>query len=345
MKNISLVNFHIYFSVFLYVISLIFPACYLGESRQPQASTELLVAGALGIFVGAFSWYANPLFWIALYYSNKPRSIIISIFALLLALSFVFYKRVMYIDIDFQKDITSLGWGYFFWLFSMSIFLIGQIFRFSGAPSFLIPISTLIPIILGGKIIYGYYYEKADSQYRTQLERDRIYDLECEDSGTKIFGSAQGIKSIYLKGSTEEYRKYFLVWKRKSGGLSINSYANSGYIMFGEEYNYHQKHSNPEMNTPYTRYLSQRTSYVNEITSDASIVIEKNIYPPSVHLVVGKVIIEDRRNNKILATSKYVYDEYGYRLCGETSNNEFSISKLAIETLGLKRQFSSIYNK
>jgi hypothetical protein len=347
MKRISLTDIHVYLTVVIYLASLFFPACYLGESREPQSSVELLVSGPFGIFVGAFAWYANLFLWIALAKAQKSISILFSSIALVLAISFFFYKRIMYIDLDFQKDITSIGWGYFLWVLSISIFLVGQFFRFCKAPKIFIPISALIPTLFFGNLFYDYYYINEGSQYQLQQERNRIYDVECREAVTKIYSLGEDIKSVYLKGNAGEYISKYNRWERQSGWLSISALVNSGYLQYGEEYNYNQTDRVAERNTQYTRYSSYSNSreYVNELTSDASITVEEINYPNRVNLKVGIITIEDRRNNKILAKSKYVFDEYGYRFCGETSKGKFSIDDLAMKTLQLKRQYSSIYDK
>ncbi|MES2673846.1 MAG: hypothetical protein V4660_06370 [Pseudomonadota bacterium] len=351
MKRISIVNFHIYLAGILYLASLAFPACYLGEERQAQDSAELLICGPFGILVGAFAWYANPFFWFAVVKNKKFISIMLSAFSLFLALSFISYKRVMYVNFDFQKEITFFGWGYFLWVLAISVFLVGQVFKFLDAPAVLIPISTCIPILCIGYIIYGYYYTNADSQYYVQQERNRIYELECRDAGAKIYDVGHDIKSVYFKGHAGEYSRRFLSWEKQSSGFYINAYVNSGYLLFGEEYNYSRNDSKTETNTLYTRYSSQKNSnkngdeYVNEITSDVSIVIEDTTYPKRVNLKVSTIVIEDRRSNRILAKAKYVFDDYGQRLCGETSNGKFSVQELVKKTLALKRQYPSIYDK
>jgi hypothetical protein len=350
MKNFSLNKIHIYLSIGLYVASLIFPACYVGESRDAQSSLELLMVGPFGLIVGVFAWYANPLFWFALYKHKDTVSMVAAFFALLLALSFLSYKRVMYIDMDFQKEITSLGWGYFLWLLSISIFLIGQIFVFCGAPKYLVPISTMFPITVIGYFIYIHYYKVEDSQYSVQKERDRIYRLECVSAGTKIYEIVDNVRSVYISGGVSEYERHLNLWKIKSNGFFLNGYVNSGFLLFYEQENFYRKNADEKRNTPFERYSSSYNSYKNgkeyidEITSDASVIIKNIEYPGIYEMKVGQITIKDRRTDKILAESKYVYDVHGKRLCGETSKGVYSLHDLVKRVMSLKKQFPSIYD-
>lgn len=292
---------------------------------------------------GVFSWYANPLYWMALGQHNRARTIMFCVFALLFAMSFIFDKRVAPPDLDFQEDVTALGWGYFLWVLSIAVLLFGQAVRFSGVPPFLIPISIIIPIYVGYNWIYNYYYIGKESQYLIQSERNRIYDLECKDADTEVFSSADNVESIYLDDFVQEYQRSFFWWKKASGGFSIPAYVNSGYLVFGEEDNYTNNDKNPERNTPYVRYSSKKYNHVNEIKSDIAIYVERKSYSKKINLIVESVTVEDLRKGEVLVTSKYVYDEHSRRLCGATGWGEYSLEKVIVKALGLRRQYPSIY--
>ncbi|MFQ3297850.1 MAG: hypothetical protein ACI921_001843 [Polaribacter sp.] len=87
--------------------------------------------GWIGVFmlhIPAFTWLANPLLlgsWI--FFRKKPKaSFILSIVAFILMLSFLLVDEIISNEAGTKSKVVFYGLGYWFWLFSSFIMLIGN---------------------------------------------------------------------------------------------------------------------------------------------------------------------------------------------------------------------------
>ncbi|WP_296406084.1 hypothetical protein [Psychrobacter sp.] len=93
-----------------------------------------LVFGIFGIFIGGnetLTWYANPLLFLAWLFLliRKPKlSLILSIVSTLVALSFLTFDEIVINEAGHQAPITKYALGYWLWIGSHTIMVIGNVF-------------------------------------------------------------------------------------------------------------------------------------------------------------------------------------------------------------------------
>jgi len=131
--SVKINNVHVPISVLCYLACLTLPAYYIGAQFEPQMAYAALMIGWLGPLDGHFSWYANPLFLLALIFVNRPqRSSTLGFIAFALAVSFLFHKNIIVSEAPTYEVIISYGWGYGLWVTSLAVFSIGQLLRAQG---------------------------------------------------------------------------------------------------------------------------------------------------------------------------------------------------------------------
>ena len=124
-------------SLSIYLISLTQKALtYQGlDGLLTYPSIAVVISGALAILGGGLAewlvWLANPLYFLSLLFVNSPKnSKFLSMIALLLSISFSLWNEVLVSENGRQARIISLEPGYFLWVASICIFVIGQNFFF-----------------------------------------------------------------------------------------------------------------------------------------------------------------------------------------------------------------------
>lgn len=122
-------------SILLYIACLFFSGFYIRTAQQPYggASLYLLAMGWLGILGGHFSWFANPLYFIAIGIRRKRNglSLVLSIFSLLLALSFLIHNRIITDEGGGTGAITAYGFGYYLWVISILLLVFSNLNTFT----------------------------------------------------------------------------------------------------------------------------------------------------------------------------------------------------------------------
>jgi hypothetical protein len=131
MKNKSQKLF-LFLSIGLYLISLTQKSyCTVGGTCEYFSGLLNLIFGWFGVFtlhIPAFPWLANPLLlgsWI--FFRKKPKaSFILSGIAFILMLSFLLVDEIIVNDGSTTSKVNFYGLGYWLWLFSSFIMLIGN---------------------------------------------------------------------------------------------------------------------------------------------------------------------------------------------------------------------------
>ncbi len=94
-------------------------------------SIEILIIGFFGLITGGacITWLANPLLLIAwIYLKKRPKqSIIFSGLAFIFSISFLFFDKILANEAGHYLEITQYRLGYWLWLFSSLIMLIGNL--------------------------------------------------------------------------------------------------------------------------------------------------------------------------------------------------------------------------
>ena len=131
-------RFVLYFSIGLFVLSLVLP-CFRTENDGNDASEGFLalLIGFFGPFScpAWFSWTANPILLISWTSFNKrPRkSLILSFFASIVCLSFLAFDSIKMGDTDRYSRIISHEYGYWVWTASAFVLFIGNLIRYIDA--------------------------------------------------------------------------------------------------------------------------------------------------------------------------------------------------------------------
>ncbi|MCO4292745.1 hypothetical protein NF867_07715 [Solitalea sp. MAHUQ-68] len=116
--------------LFMYALT---QKCYCTTASCAD-SFAVLLSGTLGwVFGGAtLTWFANPLLILSWFTINKkPKlSLICSLLAVLISLSFLLFKRIISDEAGNYKEIISYRLGYWLWVASSSIMFIGNALSF-----------------------------------------------------------------------------------------------------------------------------------------------------------------------------------------------------------------------
>lgn len=106
-------------SLLAWAASLVFVALVTRDGTV--FGLQLLLGGAFGPLVGDFAWYANPAYFLALYWTlgYKPRlSRVAASIALALALLPLIFQRI-WLNEGYPSPISSYGPGFQLWLGSI----------------------------------------------------------------------------------------------------------------------------------------------------------------------------------------------------------------------------------
>lgn len=106
-------------SLLAWAASLVFVALVTRDGTV--FGLQLFLGGAFGPMVGDFAWYANPAYFLALYWTlmYKPRlSRVAASIALALALLPLIFQRI-WLHEGYPSPISSYGPGFLLWLGSI----------------------------------------------------------------------------------------------------------------------------------------------------------------------------------------------------------------------------------
>jgi hypothetical protein len=121
-------------SVLALLASFTQPAFYI-EGPHPDAwapSLLLFLTGWTGILGGSYEsliWYANPMYLAAIFcfIKGSKKAIFFSVAAVLVGLSFSLLPSILSDESGKRSKITSLEAGYWLWIISFALLLVGII--------------------------------------------------------------------------------------------------------------------------------------------------------------------------------------------------------------------------
>jgi hypothetical protein len=120
-------------SILVYIISLTQKSyCTSGNTCEYFSGLLNLIFGWIGVFkfhLPTFPWIANLILLISwkTFYNNTKISFILSISAFLFMLSFLFVDEIIVHDGRTKSKVIFYGIGYWMWLLSSFIMLIGNL--------------------------------------------------------------------------------------------------------------------------------------------------------------------------------------------------------------------------
>ncbi len=333
---------HLALSFLCFAVCLALPAYYLGDAFAPQGSASLLLTGWLGPFDGHFSWYANPLYVLALVFYRRPRaSGTLALLALVLAASFLLHARIAVSEAPTYQSIVAYGWGYALWLTAMATLAVGQYLRARGTDSRRITMATLA---CGGVVLAAYlaYYTLGEhALFGTGQERNRVFAQYCAGAGERIYKKADDVKSIFFDPDWEQRvtaRSHLNTESSYASGAGVIGLAhlNQGQLAFYETRDRHDP----------ARYLRFKLGdfqgqTVDRLESEYAVVTDTPAIPPRLKLIGGTVTIKDLRDSSVLATATFFLDKETGQFCGN-SRGAFSTSAFVTEVLGMKKKYPSI---
>lgn len=338
----SLDHPHLALSVACFAASLALPAYYLGDAFQPQGSASLLFTGWLGPFDGHFSWYANPLYVLALILHRRPRaSSLLALLALALAGSFLLHNRIAVSEAPTYQSIVAYGWGYALWLTAFGTLALGQWLRAQGAQS---RRTTMATLACGGAFVAGYaaYYALgAHALFGADQERDRVLAQHCATAGEHIYQEADDVKGIFFDPDWEQRvaaRSHINTGTSYASGSGVIGlgHLNQGQLAFYETRDRHDP----------ARYLRFKLGdfqgvKVDRLESDYAVITDTPQIGARLQLIGGTVTIKDLRDSSVLASATFFLDKQTGKFCGN-SRGAFSTSDFVTQALGLKKKYPSI---
>lgn len=124
LKSLSLAAY--FLAAVLFLLSLFIPA-FITQS-QDIYGYWVLALGWLGFITFQFAWYALPLAIIAIRLSGKkPQfSLLLSVFAILVASEAFLFKKVPFANSD---EVIDIGLGFYLWYTSFILVAAGNLFR------------------------------------------------------------------------------------------------------------------------------------------------------------------------------------------------------------------------
>lgn len=333
---------HLALSIICFAVGLALPAYYLGDAFEPQGSAPLLLTGWLGPFDGHFSWYANPLYVLALVFYRRPRaSSVLAGLALALAASLLLHQRIAVSEAPTYQTIVAYGWGYALWLTAMATLAVGQWMRARGADGRRIITATLA---CGGVLLAAYlaYYTLGEhALYGAGEERNRVFAQYCASAGEQIYKKTDDVKGLFFDPDWEQRvtaRAHLNTGSSYASGSGVIGLAhlNQGQLAFYETRDRHDP----------ARYLRFKPGEfqgqkVDRLESEYAVITDTPAIPPRLNLIGGTVTIKDLRDSSVLATATFFLDKQTGQFCGN-SRGAFSTSAFVTEVLGLKKKYASM---
>ena len=342
MPRIEIKYAHIWLGIALYASCLFFTAYYLREIREPQAASAALAIGWLGILDGHFSWYANPLFIIAIIINRKhpTLSLLLGVLALLLVLSFLNHKRIVVSEAPTYANITAYGIGYFLWALSIAVFLTGQFIAATQCFSSVgkIIFSYLFVVLFSTTAYASYYFIGKESLYNIFRDRELNFNRLCKTTESFIKRKPTDITGVYIDSvRSGNYRPV------KNNTFSQYDYGQISYLRY-YQFEETKPYSSKETNLPYIRRYSNEPNKripVSELQANYEIVgIETTADLPKYLDIFGQeVIVKSRVTNEVIAKSTYVVNEIDKKICAPEleSDGTYSVTLFLFRALGLNQ--------
>lgn len=120
-------------SVLLFAISLSQKTYCIDENcGENWSGFAILFSGIFGVLSGGacFAWFANPLIFISwITFKKNKTSLIFSIIALIVGISFLFFDEIIKDEAMNYGKITGYNLGFYLWNFSFLAMVVANVIR------------------------------------------------------------------------------------------------------------------------------------------------------------------------------------------------------------------------
>lgn len=337
----------------LFAPSLLFPAFYVGETREPYPAIYLLLIGwLLGssrlYFAWFLAWSANAFLVAALVKYNKPKiSVVSAVVALVFALSFLGYDEILGSEAPPYPRIEAYGWGYFLWVASIGYLCVVEYSRFAQKSSRFSFAASTVWLVASLSVFSLYYFFGEKSQFAIEAKRNSVFDEKCKIAGETIFRHAEDAKGVFFDPDWETRFKKVNPWEKVDmrdwyndgvGSLGL-PLLNGRYLLFYETRNDRSKQADSP-NAPFRRFVQgdHRGREVSRLESAYAVVTKSFDIPRSLNTYGAEVTIRDLRDDSVLARTAYIFDQANGRFCGHARQGHYSTTRFIFDTLNLSRK-------
>ncbi|WP_346836600.1 hypothetical protein [Microbulbifer sp. SAOS-129_SWC] len=331
-------NSHRYLSVALFLFCFLFIPFYTSETYKAQSSTNLLLLGWLGLLAGYFSWLANPAYLVAVIFKKRKITILFSVLALILSLSFLEKERLVVSEAPTYEAIVAYGPGYFLWTLSFFTLFLGEILATPKIKESHRQ-ASLISAIIFLTLIYGAYYCWGNrSIYHIFSEREKNFMALCSKVQERQYKPVRNIKGVYIDYIPGNYFRDISGHKYGAHGGTLISYIRGGYYDFEERTPYSEK----ETTLPFVRIYANAPNKRLPIKN-----LESNYSVTSIDLASGlpdalgiesyKIIIKSLETGEIYAESSFATIENELKICAPTDSSTYSVSGFVFNALNLQK--------
>lgn len=118
-------------SLFIFFFSVLFDAFYVDKTPSEFSAFSALLLGWAYLDGPGISWLGNVFLCISYLFILKRRtktSAVLSLVAVLFMLSFLFFDSAIVSENNFEEKIIGYGSGYYMWLASGIVILLGSLY-------------------------------------------------------------------------------------------------------------------------------------------------------------------------------------------------------------------------
>lgn len=324
MKKLSIANIQKFIGLIFYCLSLFLTAFYIQSDHEPVKSISLFLTGWLGIPFGHFSWLANPLFIFALFV-RKDNSLVLSVIAFVLSLSFICYSTIPDYSGDIYHDpIAGYGIGYFLWVLGLGLFMFGNLLTNLPTQKIVIYLIEVSFLALSFTLFFFHYFWGEGSQFHIDKERKRLFNEYCTSSNEIVNNTVNDTLGIFFDTAWpfDCKRSESGKWKCNHS-TPMDSIAN---LKFSEERNYCPSDPAKDNCKPYRRKYSDNPIAlpVDRLASEYVVKTKRFNIPEKYNILAGQITIKKSNSSKVIAQTKFTYDSIDNKFCGYHKNGRFS---------------------
>lgn len=325
----------------IFLLCFVFHAFYTSDTYKAHRMIDLLLFGWLGILLGYLSWLANPFYIFALFSQNRKITLVLFLIALLFALSFLRKKELLVSEAPSYEPIVAYGPGYFLWILSMGILLIGE--SLQGIEiQYGSKVLTILLFTILCSICYSAYYFLGDkSIYRLFAQRSYHFNRLCDAVKEEIYQSVQNIKGIYIDDISGNY-SFDKISGNTYGSYRVNfltTFTGRGDDHFEER----NRSKRDETELPYVRINPDKRGEripIDKLETNLEVRSENlaEDLPKSLGITSHRIYVRSLETNEIIAETSFVSILDESKLCAPTNTDSYSVNDFVLRALNLGKE-------